>query len=63
MQGIARFNRLLDALPPRCREVVWLCQIEGKNHRQVAMELQITLRNVECLMNQSLKLLKYAKEW
>ena len=55
---MARFNQLLDNLPPRCREVFWLCRIEGKNHRQVALELNITPRNVEYLMNQAFKLLK-----
>lgn len=40
-------SRLLDRLPPRCREVFWLLRIEGLAQREIAVRLGISLNTVE----------------
>lgn len=57
-QRMEQFKRLLIELPPDCREVFWLCRMEGKAYRQVAEELDMSLRHVEHLMYQAVKKLK-----
>ncbi len=58
MQALERVKQSLEDLPPRSRTVFLLCQLHGKSHRQMSKKLGITLRTVELLMHQALKLLK-----
>lgn len=46
-QELRRLQAALDALPPRCREVVALRKIEGLSQRDVAARLGITEDTVE----------------
>ncbi|MFV0378160.1 MAG: RNA polymerase sigma-70 factor [Mangrovibacterium sp.] len=40
-------ERTIDSLPPRCREVFILSKIEGLKNREIAEQLQISIKNVE----------------
>jgi RNA polymerase sigma-70 factor (ECF subfamily) len=46
-QELAQLKRALDALPPRCRQVLVLRKIEGLSQREVAMQMGITQATVE----------------
>ncbi len=40
-------QRIMDCLPPRCREVFWLFRIEGYTQPEIAAKLEISLKTVE----------------
>ena len=37
----------LDAMPPRCRQIVVMCKVEGLSQRQIASRLGLTAETVE----------------
>lgn len=55
-------QRILDCLPPRCREVFWLARIEGCGQREIAEQLGISLNMVERHMMRALLDLRAARE-
>ena len=44
---LAEVIRLIDSLPDRCREVIWLRKIEGLSQKQIASRLGVTESIVE----------------
>lgn len=46
-QRLTAVQAVIDGLPPRCREVFWLCRIEGLTQPEIARRLDITLNAVE----------------
>lgn len=46
-QRLTAVQAIIDGLPPRCREVFWLCRIEGLTQPEIARRLGITLNAVE----------------
>lgn len=56
-QELARLSEALDALPPRCREVVWLRRVEELSYREIAERLGIGVKTVESHITHGLKLL------
>jgi RNA polymerase sigma-70 factor (ECF subfamily) len=50
----------LRGLPLTCRQIVCLYRLEGKSHRQIAAELQVTTRHVEHLLRRTQKSLAEA---
>lgn len=57
------FNRLeeeIRALPPQCQRVFVLSRFEGRKHREIAEELQISLKTVEAHMLRALSHLRKA---
>ncbi len=46
-QRLRALQRIMDCLPPRCREVFWLYHVEGYTHREIAAKLGVTLNMVE----------------
>ena len=46
-QRLDALQRILDCLPPRCREVFWLARIEGRRQPEIAKLLGISLSAVE----------------
>jgi RNA polymerase sigma-70 factor (ECF subfamily) len=61
-QRLAAAQRVIDALPPRCREVFWLCRIEGHSQPQIAAMLGISLNMVERHLMRALLDLRAARE-
>lgn len=46
-QRLAQLQAVLQALPPKCREVFWLLRIEGMSHEEIATRLGISRKTVE----------------
>lgn len=46
-QRLELLQRVLDGLPPRCREVFWLFRIEGHTQPEIAQNLGVSLNMVE----------------
>ncbi len=56
-QELAQLSEALDALPPRCREVVWLRRVEELSYREIAERLGIGVKTVETHITHGMKLL------
>lgn len=52
-----KINEALDVLPPRCRQVFELSRFEEKKYREIAEELNISIKTVENHMGKALGLL------
>ncbi|WP_333879238.1 RNA polymerase sigma factor [Methylobacter sp.] len=46
-QRLEILQRVLDCLPPRCREVFWLFRVEGFSQKEIAEQLGVGLKAVE----------------
>lgn len=46
-EALRRLTQAFEALPPRCREVVWLRRVEELPQRQVAAQMGISEKTVE----------------
>lgn len=54
----ARISEAINSLPPRCSEVFKLSRLEGKKYREIALELEISIKTVEIQMSKALKVLR-----
>ena len=61
-QRLAAIQRIIEALPPRCREVFWLCRVEGYAQTEIAARMGISLNMVERHMMRALLDLRAARE-
>ena len=61
-QRLEALQRILDCLPPRCREVFWLARIEGHRQAHIAAMLNISLSMVERHLMRALLDLRVARE-
>jgi RNA polymerase sigma factor (sigma-70 family) len=61
-QRLDLFQRLLDALPPKCRDVFWLFRIEGHSQPEIAARLGISLNMVERHIMRALVDLRAARD-
>ena len=46
-----RLQEALDALPDKCREIILLKVVEGKKNKEIAEQLNISMKTVEALDN------------
>lgn len=53
-----RINKVLDELPPQCREVFIKSRAEQKKYTEIAAELGIAVKTVEAHMSKALKLIR-----
>jgi len=56
-QALRRLAEALDALPDRCREVVWLRRVEELSQKDVAQRLGISGRTVEKHLAKGMRLI------
>jgi len=56
-QELKRLARALNALPPRCREVVWLRKVDELSSKEVATLLGLSVRTVEGQILKGMRLL------
>jgi RNA polymerase sigma factor (sigma-70 family) len=61
-QRLESVQRILDCLPPKCREVFWLCRVEGRSQPEIAACLGISLNMVERHVMRALVDLRTARE-
>lgn len=61
-QRLSAVQRAIEGLPPRCREVFWLCRVEGHTQPEIARRLGISLNTVERHMMRALLDLRAARE-
>lgn len=59
-QELKRVARALNALPPRCREIVWLRKVDELSTREVADQLGVSVRTVEGQILKGMRLLSDA---
>jgi RNA polymerase sigma-70 factor (family 1) len=53
-----RIYKALEKLPPKCKTIVLQSRLEGKKNKDIADELNISIRTVETQISKALKLLK-----
>lgn len=61
-QRLEALQRILECLPPRCREVFWLARIEGYTQPRIAAQLGISVNMVERHLMRALLDLRAARE-
>lgn len=54
-QQLKELALAFDALPPRCREVVWLNKVDELTYQQVAAKLGVTQKTVEKQMTKGVR--------
>lgn len=57
-EKITKLNQLLQKLPPRCREVFIKSKIEKQKYREIAVDMNISIKTVESQMSKALHFLK-----
>jgi len=55
---LARVTELVRELPPKCRHIFLLSRSKGYSNKQIAEELDISVKTVENQMTKALKLLR-----
>jgi RNA polymerase sigma factor (sigma-70 family) len=61
-QRLEALQRIIDCLPPRCRDVFWLFRIEGLTQPEIATRLGISVNMVEKHIMRALIDLRAARE-
>jgi RNA polymerase sigma-70 factor (ECF subfamily) len=59
-QELRLLQAALDLLPPRCRQVVVLCKVEGLSQKDVAARMGVTTETVENQVAKGMRLLAHA---
>ncbi|RAV27936.1 RNA polymerase sigma-70 factor [Sinomicrobium soli] len=57
-RDICRLKKLIGELPPRCRKIFLLNKLEGKKYREIAEQLDISVKTVEAQMYIAMKKLR-----
>ena len=64
LEGLSEDNikniieKALESLPERCREIFVMSKIEGKKQKEIAEELGVSVKNIECQMTIAYKKLR-----
>ena len=53
-----KIKKIVDQLPDQCREIFIKSRLEGKKHKEIAIELNISTHTIEAQMNIALKKLR-----
>lgn len=56
-EQLRRLATAFDALPPKCREVMWLRRVDGLSQKEVAKRLGVTAKTVEKHIARGMRLL------
>lgn len=46
-QRLGLLQRIIDHLPPRCRQIFWLFRVEGNTQAEIAEQLGVSIKAVE----------------
>ena len=55
---LERLEAALDQIPEKCREIFEMNRFEGKRYKEIAKELNLSLKTVENQMGKALKILR-----
>lgn len=64
LEGLSEDNikniieKALESLPERCREIFVMSKIEGKKQKEIAEELNVSIKTIECQMTIAYKKLR-----
>lgn len=53
-----KLNRLIDQLPPRCKEIFIQSKLEKKKYKEIALDMGISIKTVENQMSKALHFLR-----
>jgi len=54
----AKIFEIASTLPEKCRQIYIMSRVDGKRNREIATELNLSIRTVETQISKALKLLK-----
>ncbi len=54
----ARVYEIVSTLPEKCRQIYIMSRVDGKRNREIATELNLSIRTVETQISKALKFLK-----
>lgn len=54
----AKIEEITRGLPDKCREIFLLSRVENKKYREIALELNISVKTVETQMSKALKIMR-----
>jgi len=57
-EKLFKLNQLLSKLPPRCREIFIKNKLEKRKYREIASDMDISIKTVESQMSKALHFLK-----
>lgn len=57
-EQMSKLNQLLLKLPPRCREIFIKNKLEKRKYREIAVDMNISIKTVESQMSKALHFLK-----
>ncbi len=55
---VQKINKIIDELPPRCKEIFRMNRFDGKKNGEIAEKLKISKRTVETQISQAIKHLR-----
>lgn len=55
---VSRLEKAMEKIPEKCRQIFELNRFEGKRYKEIAEELQLSLKTVENQMGKALKILR-----
>jgi len=58
LESEALFIKTMDKLPNKCRRVFYLSRVQGYNNKEIAQEMDISIRTVETHISNALRLFK-----
>lgn len=53
-----KLNKLIDQLPPRCKEIFVQNKLEKKKYKEIALDMGISVKTVEYQMSKALHFLR-----
>lgn len=54
-----KLNSVLDTLPDRCRQIIKMSRIENKKNKEIAVELEISVKAVEKQISKALSIIRH----
>lgn len=55
---IKELTKVIDNLPPRCKEIFKMSKIQGYKYKEIAIELDISIKTVEAQMSKAFTILR-----
>lgn len=57
-ETLARVKLLVDSMPPQCKKVFLLSRFESKGNKEIAEELNLSLKTIEAHMGKALGIMR-----